>query len=427
MASSHGSSQVIQVPQDYKTIQEAIDAAPPGSTIVAHYEIGMYRENLKIKKPLHLYGLPFAVLEADPQEPAVLIENAGPVTVANFLLHRRRQELAHDVTAPYRSITVSLPELLSSLNTPVRVSTPEGEAVRETKGIVAQGTTQVFLEGNKFTGWAMSICIASGASAVLTNNTIETDAVAEHIKGIAVEDAEAKIIGNQFRIRSSIEFVSGIDVVNSQVQIKENEIYILEGSRDGAAGLGLVNTTGEISANRIIVRRADGIVIYGSRGLTVRDNMIVVTTPAVGIVISGTERSPKNEFIRIQGNKLMGTLQQGSGISISVLSSTAPEIHENIITNFETGVSITLEAQAHLRGNLLVGNQDGVVIRRDAVKTSLYENKIWNNRGCGVRIEKTLPQWEKLQGIEGQGNWLADNGRGDLCPPDYPWPPGFQK
>lgn len=413
MAFSSESLQIIQVPQDYKTIQEAINAAVPGSTIVVNF--GTYQENLKIRKPLHLQALPFATLEADPKEPAVLIENAGQVTVTNLLIHRQR---AVNSPRSYRPIG-SPSELLGP------VSIPQGEAVRETEGILAQGTTQVFLEGNRLTGWAISIRIASGASAVLTNNIIETDAAAEYVTGIAVKDAEAKITGNQLRINSCIGFVSGIEVVNSRVQTKENEIYIWEGSREGAEGLLLADSQGEISANRLIVRRAVGIVIDGSQGLTVQSNLIVVTTPSAGIVVSAPGKSSKNEFVRIQGNTLMGVLQEGS-IGISVLH-LASEIHGNIITNFETGVSITLDAQGYLQGNILVGNRDGMVIRRDAVKALLYENKIWHNRGCGVRIEETLPQWDKFQGIEGQGNWLAENSQGDLCPPDYPWPPGFRK
>jgi nitrous oxidase accessory protein NosD len=425
MASSHESSQIIQVPQDYGTIQEAINAATAGSTIVVNS--GIYQENLTVRKPVHLQAFPFAILEGDPQEPAIFIENAGPVTVTNFLIRRQWQELARDIKVTPNRPLASSPELYAGV--PVGPLGIRGqEAVREAKGIVAQGTTQVFLEGNRLTDWATSIRIASGASAVLANNTIETDAAAEHISGIVVEGAEAKVIGNRLHISSFLEFVSGIYIMNSQVQIKENEIRISEGSREGAEGLLLAHTKGAISANWIIVKRAAGIVIHGSQGLTLRSNMIAVMTPSSGIVVYDydSEESLKNGFVRIQENTLMGVLQEGS-IGISVLNNRATKIRGNIITNFWVGVSITREAHGHLQGNLLVGNQDGVVIRRDAVKAFLYENRIWNNRGCGIRIEKTLPQGEKFQCIEGQENWIVDSGQADLCPADYPWPPGFRK
>ena len=44
----------ITVPDDYRTIQAAIDAAQPGDTV--YIKAGRYVENLTIAKPLHLVG-----------------------------------------------------------------------------------------------------------------------------------------------------------------------------------------------------------------------------------------------------------------------------------------------------------------------------------------------------------------------------------
>jgi len=46
---------VILVPIDYSTIQDAIDAASPGSTILVLP--GRYEESLRIERPLRLVGL----------------------------------------------------------------------------------------------------------------------------------------------------------------------------------------------------------------------------------------------------------------------------------------------------------------------------------------------------------------------------------
>lgn len=64
---------VLRVPQDYPTIQAAIDAAPEGATI--QITLGTYRENLRITKSLTLEGsapslayfsLPSATIEPQP-------------------------------------------------------------------------------------------------------------------------------------------------------------------------------------------------------------------------------------------------------------------------------------------------------------------------------------------------------------------------
>ena len=86
-------------------------------------------------------------------------------------------------------------------------------------------------------------------------------------------------------------------------------------------------------------------------------------------------------------------------------------------------------------------------LRRENLKESLQieisENRIEGNEAWGLALN-LLPGWDsqvdqcnvKAPGeeqvfidpeITGSGNIFRNNGKGDLCPPDYPWPPGFRK
>jgi len=86
----------IIVPDDHSLIQEAINSAPPGSTILVRY--GYYPEKLTINRPVHLIG------ESNPEDQKPIIDaqytgtpvsvTAAGVTVENFSLTGAGSETA---------------------------------------------------------------------------------------------------------------------------------------------------------------------------------------------------------------------------------------------------------------------------------------------------------------------------------------------
>ncbi len=393
MPSSTQSSNVVRVPQDYPTIQAAIDASPPGSRI----EIvapGIYRENLKISKPLELMGW-WNILEADPAQPAILIEDAGAVTIEAFQIQPQSE-------------------------TP-RPGTPLQPDGREQVGVLIQGNTRAVLKYNYIQSWVTGVRVKSGASAVLEENSIWTDAAGSNVNGIVAEEAEVEVQSNKISIESSYEYVGGIYASDSRLLITRNDIYIFRGSREGAEALFLINSQGTISENRIVVRNAEGILINGSNDLSVYRNSI--TSDSVGIVVSKITWEVEEKSVRIQENAVLGYAGAVSGITVQNLRV---EVQQNVVTGYESGIFLGFEGRGELKGNLIAGNQkDGVVVRRDALSALLQDNRILSNQGCGVRVEEALH--DKLQSISGEGNWIEGNAQGDLCPSDYPWPPDFVK
>jgi len=75
----------IRVPQDYQTIQEAIDAAAEGDTILV--DIGTYKENLRIPKGLTLIGADReqTIIEGGGND-VIAISSVSLVTVRNFTI-----------------------------------------------------------------------------------------------------------------------------------------------------------------------------------------------------------------------------------------------------------------------------------------------------------------------------------------------------
>ncbi len=100
----------------------------------------------------------------------------------------------------------------------------------------------------------------------------------------------------------------------------------------------------------------------------------------------------------------------------------AVEIEDSLIS--ENGVGILLDASF-----LPESKAEGI---KSFAMISF--NHLFGNREYGVAIRTArcpMPELEKLESlpiqVEGFGNEMRDNAKGDLCPADYPWPPGFKK
>jgi parallel beta-helix repeat protein len=77
----------LRVPQDYPSIQGAIEAAEPGDTILIG--AGTYQENLVIAKSLSLKGegkYLVTLQAADPQRPSILIRDDANVALTGFTI-----------------------------------------------------------------------------------------------------------------------------------------------------------------------------------------------------------------------------------------------------------------------------------------------------------------------------------------------------
>lgn len=379
---------MIVVPKNFTSIQKAIDAATEGAIIKINP--GIYRENLIINKPLELRANWSAILEADANRTGILIENARTVKIEGLSVR------------------------------------PQDE-VSSREGIVVQGNSKALLTGNRIQGWLIGIKINPKTNAIVEENVIETAAFDGNVSGIFVEDADAQITSNRFYIKSSFYYIHAIDARSSRLSIEGNEIYILEGSqKDIASGVHLIDSAGQVLRNQIFGRRAHGIIISGSRGLTIQSNYISLTDWS-GIWISGSGISgdSNKDPILIEDNILtrVARLSDPSpGISAHEIEV---QIKRNSISGFESGIDLGLEAKGYLIDNFIANNGVGVLIHQDAIKALLENNKILNNQKCGVKIENS--RRKNLESIEGVGNWIAENGQGNLCPPDYPWPSGFLK
>jgi hypothetical protein len=310
---------VVRVPEDFPTIQTAIDAVAEGGTVLIGP--GEYRENIQITKSLHVIGSDqerVRIYGLDDQKPVVYVRSQFPLQLFLQRLTITREHLP-DPNLPPSFIP---PGTGIFLGGPIQAAFRQLTVTNQISGVVAFPLLEYNEELLYFQPQVIleEVSLAHNGGAVLALST--------HL-----------II-----VRSNIS---------------ENELGIM----------------------------GDSIYLTHS---TVRKNRVW------GIVLSLSSSA--------YGPQYLGALQNN-------------EISEN-------GVGVILGAMSE--------DAAGSWLR-------MYENKIVRNQEYGVMILKSVcptspPHPELAFGREsafirifGWNNELHDNLQGDLCPADYPWPPGFRK
>ncbi len=319
-ATLQGDRFVVHVPEDYPTIQAAIDAIVGGGIILIGP--GTYQENLRITKSVHIVGAgqeQVNVRALYEQWPTIYIEATAPIQVSfsGFTIG--------DPTRPLEQLPPPAPTQLHYPMLPV--------------GIQIQGPVQASLRN--------------------------------------------LIVGGQP--------VAGI-WIGSIPPLREPRL-----------------SPHVVLAEVQLIRNSGGLVTLGGHTTILRS---AIRENQIGIARWLWEQE---EFI------LYKSTLSGNSLTALVLSS------------FFAGVMGDIEE------NEIVGNGNGIAMaaQEPGGRVRISNNRVSQNAGYGVAIlhpecldlkplfllfeEQSAP----LQ-IVGQQNELRDNGQ-DLCPPDYPWPPGFRK
>jgi len=356
----------------YAEVQQAIDGASPGEII--QVEPGTYEGNLVITKSLTLKGVSrdhVVIKGAERGKPVILIEDdparaeGGPITVR------------------IEGLTIT-----------------EGQAYCRywpvcADGILARGTVQ----------------------ATITNNVISNNGWG----GIAVwGEARVAIEGNRFfsNRRSHIGLWG-----SAQATIRDNQI--LDNGDDGIVLQELAQAT--IQGNRISGNIC-GVKLRNFAQATIDGN--VITEGSWG----GLELRDEAQAI-VTDNQISDNEKNGLQLRDS---SRASIVRNRISDNGGDGIVLWRSAQATLANNTISQNRNGVLLGRALEEGTpqavgplkLWGNEIYGNKGWGIVLYLAAcgfagaPEALDLP-IQGDKNEIYDNGRGDLCPEDYPWPEGF--
>lgn len=417
---------ILRVPQDFSTIQAAVDAAPEGATILIGP--GTYRESITITKSLTLEGsgIDSTFLHSPVSENPVLT-----------------------VQAPGRAVTLRVRQLA------VRSS---AQAYQGYEGMGIQVLTDASLVLEQ-TAWA-NLVWSIAAAGPLQRLEVR-DSLFEHDYAFIFVAPEGEFVisevileRNRFTRGANVSIYERILVAGRRLIVYDNtvicdpELFLLEPHLRVGMAFG-VGGQAEIARNSVALCE-QGIVVFQSlkgTSVTIRDNWLVNNNRNLLI----------NEMIDwflifeggvldwlIEGNTIVGG---GTGIKAGIHNVEGGRVR--LIKNWvawqrkqHVGIRTPTDISSFGNGILLhtsLRRED----LKEPLKIEISENRIEDNEAWGLALN-LLPGWDGQPDqcnvyapgeeqvfidpeITGSGNIFRNNGQGDLCPPDYPWPPGFGK
>jgi hypothetical protein len=309
---------VVRVPEDFPTIQTAIDAVAEGGTVLIGP--GTYQENLKITKSLRLMGI--GAVEIQPKQP----------------------------------------DPLSALPTIAVVGEDEEQPI------------QVYLANFKVNFYS-------------------------------------DLVGNE-----------GISLRSAQAIVQD---VAISGYQYGLIGMG----EGDVILSRVSVHH-NGTGVWSGKSLTVRNSLF--HDNVVGIKSFGGNLEVRQSMFA----------RNSAAIAIwDVWSSREKELMGNAITGNDVGLYLALGPTSDIQEELKAANQPQL----GPSLISMSENEIVGNREYGIALAHSgcsdkepiifypfslislFAKQQVLIAFWEKNNTIRNNGKGDLCPADYPWPPGFRK
>ena len=241
----------IQVPSDYSTIQEAINASNNRDTV--YVSSGVYQENIDFKgKNIVLKGV-----SSDSTTIAGVGDENPVVTIGS----------GEDTTSVLSGFTIS-----GGLNGGIRITDASPRLI------------DLVIENNQDTDGG-GIYISNSQNTVITNSIIKDNSSESHGGGIAVFDSSDIEIRNCKISNNSSITGGGIYSANSELEISHTVIYENESTNDGGgitissyssngSSLSLSNAT-LYSNSSINTPQAGGIILAGSNSSASISNSII--------------------------------------------------------------------------------------------------------------------------------------------------------
>lgn len=332
LARANAGPQTLVVPDQFKRIQLAIDAAKSGDTI--QIKPGRYVESIILKDGVSLIGTDAAQTQIDAatakgKECVIFAEGCRSGSIENLTI----------TGGGYEVDGVMLQDCLTQV-----INCRFQGCV---SSIVSQGPKGApVLKGNKITGGARhGIFFQGGSRGVAEGNVSENNT----LSGIAVlqSNTAPELRKNQCRANSK----HGIEFSYNAGGTAEDNLC------ENNKGAGIVVT--QIGSSPVILRN------------TVKGNSI-----GIGFTNQSSGKAENN------------TVEENTQYGVLLSDGTTAEIRANLIRNNKRdGIQIIRQAIATVEGNTIEGNeQNGILVSDPQTKPVIRGNRINRNKNTGLVI-----------------------------------------
>jgi len=390
----------------FRTIQAAVDAVDDSPFYGASVYIlpGRYRENVVIKRVVSLIGVGNVYLEAlDPKRPTILVSNG---------LESRPVEKITGLEIFGGKIGIELVD--------ARIGTIARNRIRGYPSYDSPLWTDAGI-------WIERAVIGGGGFGIFENE------ISDAVSGIFLKQgAVVEFIHDNIIQRTGWGIALQDDARALSIRtnsFKHNNTHI------DVRGNGLAY----IVNNQMLLAETGGIIVEAEGASLTIENNLIANSNMVGIYLACQSDSGFTAIpFEVDNSKCPG--QQGPRF----------EIVRNQITGGRYGV-ILVTGQGKIVRNWISGNgfvREAISLLGGAglllgpgqkMQVEISHNWIVNNRvGAAYSLSgasaaesgycqffKEIPPFEGK--LTGRDNKIEDNELSDLCPPDYPWPPGFRK
>jgi parallel beta-helix repeat protein len=337
------SAATLKVPQQFATIQEAVDAAQSGD--VVQIAKGTYVENVEVGKTnVRIVGKPGAILDGGGVDEALVIGFSTFVTVEGLTVQN---------SGAFPAILIGI-----SVNVEVSNCKVQGDF---TDGILVTGASNVRLVDNQVTGAGEDGIQIESDDVLVSGNTVKSS-----------DSANIRVIGSYNTIEDNVLDSSGVDSIS--------------------LGDGGTTTTSSnlIVGNTNTNAGSDGIFLNGAPLTWIVDNQVSTTLADEGIDDDGDS----------EGSVIVGnSVKKATGTGIELDSVELSVLENSVKASGDDGLDLEVNADgAYAYGNVIkksVGN--GVLVNADdvvLVKNSATGSGSTDLAGGGanlVQIDNNFP------------------------------------
>jgi parallel beta-helix repeat protein len=354
----------------FKTIQAAINAAPPSMRIVIRP--GDYKENLLIEKPVELVGVgerSTISIDAATQHPTVYVQDT--------------EAFLHNLTL------VGGPESVVYLHTgKTTLEDCEVECERSTQPCVVLSSGTHRLHNNQIHGGRKLGVLIFSAHPVLEENEIFSHG--SHGVGV-LATAKPQLLRN--RIHGNGD--AGIRLEQEGLgKIEANQVY-----ENREIGISIAEASAPEIVNNDIHDNRQGIRVEPGGAGTIRENRIFnnvlsgvhVTMAKPSLVANEVFRNGENGIYifekgggLVDKNKLHDNGK--SGIRVADLGSTPTLSGNDVSYNGEAGIHVSQGASGLIQDNNVYANHLSGLMIETGADPEVRLNKIHHNREAGIRF-----------------------------------------